>query len=98
MMTLPEADELEVRIKRLIAAEQYPLAQDLLRRYADIVVEGCIGSGAESRFLQAREFLRTSIEIVRSQRAHMARQLNQVQHSRAYRAAQAGAHTVDFSG
>jgi hypothetical protein len=76
--------ELAGEIHRLIGAEQYAEAQELLPSFAQAVIGACNESWQEQEFLEAKQFLQSALVAVKSRRAHYLSELVDLGHERAY--------------
>jgi hypothetical protein len=78
---------LEHQIRRLVAEGRYPEAAPLLEQYAADVVEHCKTAADEQEFQAARAFLRSTLNLVKAQRAHDQRRLEDLNRQQRYHAA-----------
>ena len=76
--------DLESQIQALIQEQRYEDAQDLLPVFGREVIAICNSAGAEEDFFRAKEFAKSTLELIRCQRAHDANRLTELRQSRAY--------------
>jgi hypothetical protein len=79
--------DLEQQIRRLIAEGRYPEAAPLLEEYAADVIEKCRTAAHEQEFQAARAFLRSTLNLVKAQKAHDQRRLEDLNRQQRYHSA-----------
>lgn len=90
--------ELAGKVRLLLDEERFDEAERLLPEYAHAVTEECISASREEEFQQARDFVRTTLQLVRARRAHLIRQLTDADRQRAYLGHSSSAGKVDCQG